>query len=242
MKHKLLMQATAADAGTSSEEAPLGVLMLDTRFPRIIGDIGNPASFDFPVRYRIVRGASAMQAVRERAQGLLLPFIAAARELVAEGCGAISTSCGFLALFQNELQAALPVPVAASSLLQVAPVQAALPAGKKVGILTIDARALTADHLRGVGADPSTPVAGVRPDGEFNRAIMGDTLEMDSGKMRDEVLEAGERLMAAHPEVAALVLECTNMPPYAEALACASGLPVYDILTLLKRLPRRSAA
>jgi len=224
-----------------SSSAPLGVLMLETRFPRVLGDIGNPASFNFPVRYSIVRGASPARVVRERAAGLLEPFIAAARELVEQGCGAISTSCGFLALFQPQLQAALPVPVATSSLLQVAPLQAGLPPGRRVGIITIDAKALTADHLRGVGAAPDTPIAGVRAAGEFARAIMGDAAELDTDQLRAEVLEAGARLVQAHPEVAALVLECTNMPPYAAALAQASRLPVYDILTLLTRLPRSSA-
>ena len=221
--------------------APLGVLMLETRFPRIPGDIGNPASFEVPVHYRVVRGASPERVVRERAVGLLQPFIAAAQELVAEGCGLISTSCGFLALFQNELQAALPVQVATSSLLQVATTQALLAPGQQMGIITIAAGSLTADHLRAVGADPATPVVGVRPDGEFIRAIMGDTLEMDTAKLRDEVLEAGERLLRTHPGVAAIVLECTNMPPYSDALAQATGLPVYDILTLLKGRLRGSS-
>ena len=222
-------------------EPALGVLMLETRFPRVPGDIGNPASFDFPVHYRIVRGASPARVVRERASGLLQPFIDAARELVDQGCYAIGTSCGFLALFQRELQAALPVPVATSSLLQVAPLQAALPAGQKVGIITIAAAALTVEHLRGVGADPDTPIAGVREDGEFARAILGDLPEMDVEKLRAEVLEAGARLRQARPEVAVLVLECTNMPPYADALRAASGLPVYDVLTLLRQLPRSRA-
>jgi Asp/Glu/hydantoin racemase len=221
---------------------PLGVLMLQTRFPRIVGDIGNSASFGFPVRYAVVQGASAARVVRERASGLLQPFIGAAQDLIAQGCGAIGTSCGFLALFQRELQEAVPVPVAASSLLQVAPVQAGLAPGKRVGIITIAAESLSADHLRGVGADPDTPVMGVRRDGEFARAIMGDLPEMDTDKLRAEVLEAGERLLQAHPEVAAFVLECTNMPPYARALAQASGLPVYDVLTLLENLPRKPAA
>jgi hypothetical protein len=214
--------------------APLGVLMLETRFPRVPGDIGNPASFDVPVHYRIVRGASPSRVVRERAVGLLQPFIDAAQELVAEGCGLISTSCGFLALFQDQLQAALPVQVATSSLLQVATTQARLAPGQQVGIITIAPESLSADHRRGVGADPATPIAGVRPDGEFIRAIMGDQLEMDTKKLRDEVLEAGTRLLQAHPRVGAIVLECTNMPPYSAALAQATGLPVYDILTLLK--------
>jgi hypothetical protein len=221
---------------------PLGVLMLETRFPRVPGDIGNPASFDFPVRYRVVSGASPLRVINDRAVGLLQPFIDAAHELVDQGCGAISTSCGFLALFQRELQAALPVPVASSSLLQVAPLQAALPAGQRVGIITIAAPALTADHLRGVGADPATAIVGVREGGEFARAILGDLPEMNTEKLRDEVLDAGSRLRQAHPEIAALVLECTNMPPYAAALREASGLPVYDILTLLNAMRRESHA
>jgi hypothetical protein len=89
----------------------LSLLMLDTRFPRIAGDIGHPATFDFPVRQIVVRGASPQRVVRQCGPALLQPFIEAGRALVADGAAAIATSCGFLALFQRELQAALPVPV-----------------------------------------------------------------------------------------------------------------------------------
>ena len=83
----------------------LGILMLQTRFPRPPGDIGHPASFAMPVRWRVVPGASPQRVVGERAAGLLAPFVAAAQALVDEGAAAISTGCGFLALFQAELQA-----------------------------------------------------------------------------------------------------------------------------------------
>lgn len=98
----------------------LGVLMLDTRFPRVVGDIGNPLTFDFPVLYRTLRGASPQRVVRERDPALLAPFIDAGRALVEQGATAITTSCGFLVLFQRELKAALPVPVWTSSLLLLA--------------------------------------------------------------------------------------------------------------------------
>jgi len=206
--------------------------MLETRFPRPPGDIGNPASFAYPVRYAVVRGASPHRVVRERAAGLLAPFIEAARSLERDGCAAITTSCGFLALFQDTMAAAVNVPFASSSLLQLPDVAARLPARQRPGVITISDTALGADHLRGAGADPDTPVAGVRPDGEFARAILGDQATLDLALLEREVLEAGERLITGHADIGAIVLECTNMPPYAAALRAATGLPVYDALTL----------
>ena len=95
------------------------------------------------MRYAVVAGASPSRVVIEADRTLLAPFIAAAQALEAEGCVAIATSCGFLALFQRELQAAVAVPVWTSSLLLVPELQAALPAGRRVGVVTADAASLT---------------------------------------------------------------------------------------------------
>src|SRR5262245_17493143 len=137
-------RATSAMTPTDRPVRPphLGILMLATRFPRPPGDIGNPATFAFPVRYRTVEAASAQRVVRERASGLVDRFIDLGREMAEEGAAGIATSCGFLAAFQPELAAALPVPVATSSLLQAAWIAPLLPAGRRVGIVTIDAAAL----------------------------------------------------------------------------------------------------
>ena len=211
----------------------LGVVMLETRFPRPPGDIGNPASFAYPVRYQVVRGASPQRVVRERAVGLLAPFIEAAQSLERAGCAAIVTSCGFLALFQDEIARELGVPFASSSLLQLPGVAAGLPKGQRPGVLTISADALSGDHLRGAGADPATPVAGVAAGGEFARAILGDQAVMDEAKLRDEVLDAAARLRAEHADIGAIVLECTNMPPYAGAIEEATGWQLHSLHQLL---------
>jgi len=121
--------------------------MLETQFPRILGDIGHPDSWAFPVRYHVVKSASAERALRKDTRELTPLFIDAARSLVAEGVCGITTSCGFLSLVQQELAAAVDVPVATSSLMQVPMVQATLPPGKRVGILTIDAAHLSESHL-----------------------------------------------------------------------------------------------
>ena len=47
-----------ARGGKSIYGAPLGILMLEARFPRIPGDMGNGATWPFPVLFRVVRGAS----------------------------------------------------------------------------------------------------------------------------------------------------------------------------------------
>ena len=125
--------------GKSIYGAAVGILMLDARFPRIPGDLGNATTWPFPVHYRIVRKASPDRVVRRGAAGLLDAFIDAALELKADGVDGITTNCGFLSLFQKDLAAATGLPVAASSLMQVAQVNALLPPGKRAGILTISA-------------------------------------------------------------------------------------------------------
>ena len=211
----------------------LGLLMLQTRFPRPPGDIGHPQTFAFPVRRVVVEGADPQRVVRAEATGLVDRFTDAARTLVAEGACAIGTSCGFLALHQRALGAAVPVPVATSSLLQCAWLAPILPPGKRVGIVTIDRAALTAAHLAAVGVPGDTPIQGVDPRGEFATHLLNDEPTLDIALAEREVVAAAVRLVQAHPDLGAIVLECTNMPPYAPAVAHATQRPVYDVVTLL---------
>ncbi|MEP6739400.1 MAG: aspartate/glutamate racemase family protein [Caldimonas sp.] len=223
----------SSQASSLSASGTLGVLMLDTRFPRVVGDIGNPASFAFAVRYGTVRGASPQRVVVERDASLLAPFLAAGEALVDEGATALTTSCGFLVLFQRALAAALPVPVWTSSLLLVAEVNAALGPGRTAGVVTVDAASLSADHLIAAGAPTDTPVEGLAPGCAFRRTLLENRAELDVESARDATVDAAIRLVARRPDVAAIVLECTNMPPYAAAVGAATGRPVHDITTLL---------
>jgi Asp/Glu/hydantoin racemase len=223
-----------ARGGKAIYGAPLGILMLEARFPRIPGDMGNAGTWPFPVLYRVVRGASPERVVLQGARGLLPDFVAAAQDLVAQGAEAITTNCGFLSLFQRELAAAVGVPVATSSLLQVPWVQATLPPGRRVGVLTVSQGSLTPAHLAAAGVPLDTPVMGTEGGREFFRVLIrAEGVDMDVALAERDILEAGAALVAAHPEVGAIVLECTNMPPYAAALQAALGLPVFDIYSLI---------
>ncbi len=214
----------------------VGILVLDTRFPRILGDVGNAATFDFPVRYHRVAGASSDGVVR-RGHGELLPlFIEGARVLEREGVRAISTSCGFLAKFQRELAAAVSVPVLTSSLMLVPLVHHMLSPDRAVGIITVDASSLGAEHLAGAGISRGmrVVVAGLETEKEFTRVLLDDLLTLDVEAAHHEHLTVARRMLAEHPEIGAIVLECANMPPYRADIQAATGLPVFDITTLVR--------
>jgi len=213
----------------------VGILMLDTRFPRIAGDMGNAATFPFPVRYHRVTGAAPDLVVRRGAAALLPAFIEGARALEREGVGAITTNCGFLAKFQDALTASVSVPVFTSSLLLVPVVHRMLAPGRRVGIMTVNAGSLGPEHLAGAGisADIPVAVAGMETEKEFTRVLLDDELVLDVDRARAEHVTVARRLVAEHPDIGAIVLECTNMPPYREDIQRETGRPVFDIVSLV---------
>jgi len=213
--------------------ASVGILMLETRFPRIPGDMGNAETWPFPVLYKVVPGASPRRVVCERAEGLLDGFLAAAAELVRLGADGITTTCGFLSLYQKEIAANVGVPVATSSLMQIPFIERVLPPGNRVGVLTVSAANLTPEHLSAAGADPATPVVGTDGGSEFSRVMINDEERLDVAAAERDILAAGDRLVASHDGIGAVLLECTNMVPYARALSQRLRLPVFSIYTFV---------
>ncbi len=207
--------------------------MLETHFPRVLGDGGHAGTWPFPVLYRVVREATPKRVVSRNAEGLLPSFVTAARELIDMGADGIAANCGFLSLFQEELATACGVPVLTSSLMQVPWVQATLPEGKKVGVVTISKSTLTARHLECAGAPLDTPIEGTEDGRELSRAILGDESSLNVEQARQDVIDAGRRLVDCWPEVSAIVLECTNMGPFAGDLNDTLGLPVFDFYSCL---------
>jgi len=213
---------------------PIGILMLETQFPRIPGDVGNASTWDFPVLYKVVKTATPEAVVKKGDRGLLDLFVNSAKELEKEGVRAITTNCGFLAMFQKEMASAVNIPVFTSSLMQVPMAYHMLKSSQMVGIITIHAKSLSKAHLSAVGAD-TVPhaIMGTEGEKEFSRAILDDELELDVEKSTEDLLKVAERMMFEYPEVGAIVLECTNMTPYAADIQEEMGVPVFDIYTLI---------
>ena len=224
--------------------ASVGILMLNTRFPRIPGDIGNAATWPFPVHYKVIPAATPDNVVRGNASPLLGAFIDAGRELLELGCDGIATNCGFLVPFQTEMSRALGVPVASSSLLQAPLIRMSLPADQTLGILTISSETLTTAHLDAAGIPHDTPVGGTGAGSHFTTRVLGDADEIDFDQARADNVNAALRLVHDNPNIGAILLECTNMVPYAADIRRATGRPVFSIYTYLLwfqagLLPRR---
>jgi Asp/Glu/hydantoin racemase len=214
----------------------IGVLMLDTVFPRIPGDIGHAGTFPFPVLYHRVRQAFPARVVREADPALLDGFIEGARALEAAGVLAITTGCGFLSMFQRQLAESVRIPVFTSALLMVPVVARMLGPDRAVGVLTVDSSSLGPRHLAEMGITEDVPVvvAGLEKGHAFTPVLLDNELELDVDAARRELVEAARDLVERHPEAGAIVLECTNMPPYAAAIRQVTGLPVFDITSLIR--------
>ena len=211
----------------------IGILMMETYFERFNGDIGNARTWPFPVQYRIVKGATPDRVTDAAGPNMLDAFKAAADELIAAGVDGLTTTCGFLALYQKELAAHCSVPVATSALLQVPLVARILPRGKRPAILTFSAEGLTAAHLEAVGVDTTTPVHGMPRTSEFQRSIREGDTSVPFAALEREVLEAVARMVRADPSIGAFVLECTNLTPYSRAIGRTTGFPVFDMVSLV---------
>lgn len=212
----------------------LGIIMLDTKFPRLRGDIGNARTWPFPVSYRIVEGAiPERMAQADPDPELIEPFVEAARTLEAEGVRAICTSCGFLAVNQPELAAAVDIPVFSSPLLQV-PVAATAAGGRTVVLLTART-VLTENHYRGAGwSSADIPVVQMAPpeDSHFYATFVGNAPEADTELLEREVADLARRVVTEHPDAGAIVMECANFPPFGQTVRSITGLPVFDLYTM----------
>ncbi len=212
----------------------IGVLSLDSVFPKPPGHIKHPESFDFPIIYKIVKGIGTRELILEPGPHLLPPFVEAMKELEGEGVAAITGSCGFLALYQQELSSQVSIPVFLSSLIQVPMVAAMLRKDRSIGVMTAVKRKLTPAHFAAVGAaDIPIHIAGMDDCAEFTDVIIDSKrIDMDVDLVREEVVGVATSLVNAHGDIGALVLECTDMPPYAVEIQEATGLPVFDLSTL----------
>jgi len=211
----------------------IGIILLDTRFPRLLGDIGNPETFSFPVDFEKVEGAIPSRIIKERDPYLLSPFIEAARALEKRGAKAITTTCGFLALWQKEIASSVNIPLFTSSLIQVPWAYHIVCKRGRVGVLTVDASSLTQAHFRGVGAEEIPMIVrGMDSCSEFQRVYTGNNQDIDFAKAEEEIVAEVSALMKENPDVTSLVLECTNMPVFRKAIRNAVKVPVFDIITL----------
>jgi Asp/Glu/hydantoin racemase len=222
--------------GSQPLRGPVGVIMMNTRFPRLPGDIGSPDTFAGRVLYRRVEAARVASVVRPEhiADSLAEDMIAAAVALEADGASAIATSCGFLSAMQERLQAAVSVPVLSSALVLVPFLRAACGPRGRIGVLTFDSRALTASHF-GAAWDPDLVIEGLESAQELYPVIREDRPTLNPTLAEADVAMATRRLRArAGGRLDAVILECTNLGPYTVRIRTEADAPVFDLAMALR--------
>ena len=234
----------------ASKEFPIGVLKWESgcgitlsQLEQMPGNVMHPDTFSFPVLFLEVEGACFHTIVEEPSRAILEASIRGAKALERAGVRAISASCGFWGIFQTELADAVSVPVATSSLLQVPAAARLLRRGQAVGILTASRRHLTPRHLAQAGIPAELPlfIAGIEDTPEFGRIRTDPGAVLDAVRFQGEVIQIARELLAQHPEIGTLVLECTDLPPCSPELRRVFGIPVFDYITLLDWLHTASS-
>ena len=216
----------------------IGILMMPTVFPRLLGDIGNARTFKVPVRYHIVNDVIGINLNEKNAEEKLLqPFICAAQMLEAQGCKAITTSCSFLGGFQRELANSVSIPVFTTPLILVPMIHTMLSNKLEIGIFTMDNNLMTEEYFNQAGWSSEkirVCVSGLSAGTEFSKLFIDDSPEGSLERLEQCVKELTERHMKAHPDTGAIVLECTNYAPFAKIIHKISGIPVFGLNQLVE--------
>lgn len=229
------MPVYRARPGAQSYGHDIGIILMSCFNPFPPGDVGNARSYAYPVLYQLA-GDVTIEGLINRADGTATAgVIAAAKALEAEGVRAITSDCGYMLEYQDEVAAAVTVPVMMSSLLQLPFIASLLSPGQEIGIICAHGERLEGRLLARAFPNPTRAlrIAGMERQPGFCHAILHEQGELDSDRVRAETVAVARRLVTENPHIGALLLECSNLPLYSQAVQRAVGLPVFDFLTMI---------
>lgn len=215
---------------------PVGVIYIeDVWYPMVPGNVVNASTFPFPVRLQPVRGLDISKLFGSERVDVSDSVLAACQELEQAGVRAICSACGFFGRYHARVSPRLNVPAALSSLVQIPWIRIILP-GRKIAILTADSSSLDDEIWTscGVGDTSDLVIGGLQNEPEFSCIIEGRG-SFDNDGVQNEVVRLAKRL-CEDDQVGAVLLECSDLPPYAAAIQSAVGRPVFDFTTLIKWL------
>ena len=213
----------------------IGILVQDVHYPLVPGNVVNADTYNYPVRMEIVDGAN--QARMHTGDSTLLPaLVETAKKLELQGCRAICAACGYFGHFQKQVADRVDIPVYLSSIVQVPWIRVGLKEGQKIGILCADRKNLTKRVFDACGVSEQDQniccIAGAGHLPEFS-ALLERRGHFDNGILREELIQLTKSLIAENPDIGAILLECSDMPPYSAAIQREIKLPVYDFITMI---------
>ncbi|MBV8652030.1 MAG: aspartate/glutamate racemase family protein [Alphaproteobacteria bacterium] len=215
----------------------IGILQLDCSLPFIPGDVDNAGTYRYPVLYKVVPGLSTAACLRG-APELAEAAVACARELEIQGVRAISSDCGFMLQFQEAVREAVRIPVMMSSMLQLPLIASGLSAKRPIAVITADSSNLTPQFLarNGITVANKVIIRGLQTEPEFKSAVLDEKGSIDAALVEREVVDAVQQIREEHRDLGAVLFECSMLPPYASAVQEATGLPVFDFVTMIDYL------
>jgi len=219
--------------GQAVAGSAIGILVLDVWYPYLPGNVANATTFNFPVLYKILKGSTISQ-ILGADPALLDLIIEGGRELEKQGVRAIVGACGCFGNYQKETAAILDVPVYLSSILQIPIIRRGLKPNQKVGVICGSDISLTPELLSQCGVDDLSAIviAGAQGLSEFQN-IPQCTGHFNSYEIERELVGLAKQLISDNPDVGTILLNCSDMPPYAWAVQNAVRLPVFDFTTLI---------
>jgi hypothetical protein len=222
----------------------LGIMLLDEVYPGFPGDVRNPSAYRFPIQFEIVAGVDIRRLVlNPDRSSCLTPILAAAQRLERMGCRAIAAECGYFSLFQKEVAGSVEVPVFMSSLLQVPVAQAVVGHQNKVGILCATRKDLTRTHLTAVGIDPDSNIVIAGAEDDYSCREFSNLWDPDRRppipcsnyeQAQADFINVCKSFKGQHPDMKAMVFECTGYQPFARAAQREIDIPIFSWSTLLE--------
>jgi hypothetical protein len=233
-----------AKGGKQLYGQPIGIVLLDVKYPLIPGNVGNASTYDFPVRIKIIRNLhdNPFPPIYNESGNYtadVIKFIVTIKELEEEGVRAIVASCGFFSLLQEIAVKEVGIPVFTSPLMFIPVIHRMIHPNKKIGIITASAQRLTRSYLEPVGVDEPTSliIEGLDDSKEFNEVIMqGQRDTLDINLLKNEVIHVAEKLIQHHPDIGAVLIECSDLPPFSADIQEAVRLPVFDYICFINSI------
>ncbi|WP_052400938.1 hypothetical protein [Oceanobacillus jeddahense] len=121
-----------------------------------------------------------------------------------------------------------------SSLIKIPWVKTGLKLNQKIGILTAYAAGMKKNLFENCGVYDSKSyiIADLSYLSEFS-VIIENRGSFNHAKVRQEVVTASLDLVYKNPDIGAVLLECSDLPPYTKDIQSHVQLPVYDFITLI---------
>ncbi len=209
----------------------IGIIAVDLVYPKLPGNVVNATTFPFPVLYKKV--SFEIEQLFNGDPSLENMIVESAKELVKEGVRAIFGACGYFAHFQKSVAEAVDVPVFMSSLCQIPMIRTGLKPGEKILVMCASADNVDQELLHKVGAElEDCVIQDVGGMESFAPIRWGKTV-LDNGRLTQDLALLAQDVVSKHPEIGAILLECSDLPPYAYAIQRSTGLPVYDFISMI---------